>query len=773
MDNKLDDNEFEERDVLSFQDSIIENEMDIGMNLRKNSILYSLDSINLNEIKNNNYSYNRDQFNIIFKNITLLEIKSDFQIENTMESIQFLYKEYKSFHVKIFSFLSITEKLEIKKDEIIKIIIENIIKEKYISNNNSESLIELNSLIDYKENLIFIIIDIKNYFSLPEKAKDNILTLVNIISNEFLLFADNDYLFKNEKNKCFTIIEEKLKFSNFHHINDVQCDEFLNNVEKCFQRDNNIFYVYDIIIKELLSHEKKGIILFDVEINCSILLYIIQTFIENYNYDNCEDNKINIKSIIKNGQFLEIKGIKDEEILKFRDSISNMAEIKSNSEIFNHLINRFKKYIEQFFIGLNKDLTEPFINNIILLIEELNFEIKEKFQKNESLFEINFHNKLKYQIDNFFYQQNEIEISPAIDLNNLINSITYFFLDFKNDFDDSQESIKTLFNSFIDSISNIINSNSKLIIDKIQQRENIYNENIESLKDTINNISQKNINLEKMLNTELNKYSELKYDKEKIIREFEAFKMEKEVDISSLTKENENNKKLIMEKDESLYKMKREITKLESEAKKNSIDINRDNHLIFPNETLKVFHGLYFDFKETYERLTKEKSLIMNKKLKEKAYDGFENFKCSIVNTFKETFEKELNDLKENYINQINIFKQQIYQETSDNIKKEILLKKEYIRYENLNEDYKILQNSFFKLNEELKETSKVIDIQKESIQNLEELIIQNNDEIENIIILINTIIEKNVIKYNNIITKISIESKNKIDDILKNKKIF
>jgi len=428
MDIKL---EFEERDVLSFQDNssiMDENEIDTDMNLRKNSILYSLDSINIQE-KVNYFSNNKEENTFLYKRITLLEIKSDNQIENTIESIEFLYKEYKNFHLKIYSFLSLSEKLNNQKEKIIKIIIERITKQDYRDFYILESLIELISFINYKEKFIVAIMDVNNYHSIPEKAKENISTLINVISNEFIIFAENDILYSNEKHIFFSKIEENIKFSNLHHFDDIQCNEFMKKIEIGSYEDNLTDpFIYNMIRNEIINYEiNKKLTLYDVSINCSILYVIIQGFVENYNYYNNEDNKINLKNLIRNGQILEIKGIKDEEIMNFRDSISNMSEIKSNSEILNSLLLKNKKYIEQFFINLNKDVSDPFIYNIIIFIEELNFEIKEKLLKNENLFLTNFENKLKYQVDNFFYQQNEIETSPAIDLNNLINSITYFF----------------------------------------------------------------------------------------------------------------------------------------------------------------------------------------------------------------------------------------------------------------------------------------------------------------------------------------------------------
>ena len=590
---------------------------------------------------------------------------------------------------------------------------------------NNNSLLYLHAFINYELNFVFGLFEIKDFTSLPEKVQNQLSSLLSILSEvviiineagdtfeeskesyEFLKYFSQLNIFDNKKKEELSLIEIDI-FSNIIILNNKEIEDILNlsmSIDEDKQMDKYIINHYNTytdiidskflqIIKNLFKtydnnyiDEKLDIVyhklipiltLYNKEINGNLLFGIIQGYIDNCNYDY--GSNISLISLIENGIMSEMKTLKETKLNEFRDNINNKLNDTNNSLSILELIKFLLTEINYNFISFLHDsyqkIEEPMITSIQAYLDEIKDEFVEYITKHLVNFESYAKRKLKDLDENFFYVISEKETTPDIDLCNLTSSISFFFLDLVSSIDENYSYFKNIFEYFSEVIfKRLFDKNSKMISDKIQFYLKNLNSQSNSLKEVIEEKTYEIENLEKNLKFEIENSLDLKYQFEKLQREFKAKQKEEEDLIVILKQESEQYLQLIKEKDQIIFKQQRELTRFENELKRNS-ESSLSHTCISPNEALKAFHSVYFEFKECLDKLEKEKGNLFQKEVHEEVDEGLSQYKKYYETEFIKTIENQLILIKDSFNNDLSSLKNQINQETTNNIKYSLLLK--------------------------------------------------------------------------------------------------
>ena len=397
----------------------------LNNNTTENSLLTIKNSLKNNiESFHNNSHYLLD--NIINNLIQLSDVLSSNKSKITDISTYYLQYEDTSYETIINKIKNIIDNYNIKEDNLIRPILNNIIKEFSINFNESIRLVQslLDNIIIKLENKSLSINlgnneDIKIVINNLNKTKININQIISKIYEELTKITyynkENEYLeshkeLDDNKNVYKEIIENSTKIA-YNLDNNLLIDKTFDNIMSEYK--NNFIYILNYIRKSKLEN-------FPLSNN----IFTNTTFIQNL-FDKMEEDfkneKIKIISYIKNENKENIDLINNKIIHFTQNNKETLDEIIKNIDIYLS-----ESILDNINIEYNTMLNTTFdsinnvINNNILIAQEYFINVNNSMPSNCTQL---FKNKAEILLNSLTQVKNYIQLNLKNDLENKYNTI--------------------------------------------------------------------------------------------------------------------------------------------------------------------------------------------------------------------------------------------------------------------------------------------------------------------------------------------------------------
>ena len=656
-----------------------------------------------------------------------------------------------------------------------------------------------------------------------------ILTLSNYSNNEK---KPNDFMEEllNKNQNCENI---KKLFSkrNMFYIPPPTLDEIKY---KNLENENNLILTteYNKAINDLMIEIKTNIPIKkinNIEIDGDSLFGILQNYIDSLNDD---ENPIILKAI-DNVILSRATNISEKNFEEFKTKITSKLESKfpmNFIDIYNIFFDlqdkTFTKFCDEVKNNLNTKVCGEYIHR---LNERMVSELENIFETNNEFYDEWFgieYNELKKKLNELkFNKLEEIKTFFSTYSDTLKNSINKF-LDIPN-----SDFCKNLLTILLNIFQEFVASKIKMIADQIVELyDNMTKDtslNIDNLNTTIKSLKEQLEVSKKMLEdkrkekTELDRsFIELQNKYDKFTREIKSKEEENynynNINIQKYEKIENNYLNQIKEKEEKINCLKGIIEKLnqnllDSNNKNTSKinELNKDNNKLnieierlngekktigdinIINKTLfKNIQNTFMDFKESVDKLDKEKENMLTKSSLQSIMKEIKNNVSSWIEEIKSLREIQINTMTELYkesikksntkINELNL---ELTKKIQSLYEEEQMKKKYETKYNEANKEINELntilkskdnlinsQNEIIKIYEnKISELRKKIDDYEFSLNKNIVNFKMREDELETMISIIDGIVTKRKEKFEYYASHLSSEIYNQIIDIINN----
>lgn len=724
----------------------------------------------------NSYSYNDltvSQIAEVYQLIKIIEIKNNDELEASFESLDLFCTKYKDFRFYLNSVIVSSQVYSDKKSDFIQNIFgqHSVDSLEMLANSEFDNgLLFMHALVNNNEKRIVGCLEIKDLWYHSEKVMSLLYKLLAVISMEIVVFPEKssklfdleplipyDIFGGNPKTVSprqmkdlypdFILIDEQSSIAKKQELplNQIDIDSCNNNLPQTLELNNIKFYkIGEKSFMSYLKENENNLEILDNSISGMLLFGLIQGYIDHHNYES--GTSINIQQILENNLISETKNVTESKISAFKDLIYDKVNAEPKvvfqfSELITLMLRELKKYFNLMLDEVYFKVDKPIRNTMNFFIEECSEEIKETFNSNLNLLEKESISNLNSLTENYFCPLVDSLVTLDVDLINMTTCLKYFLHDFISSINDNHSWFKNIFEYFSkESFMKLLHDSSEKLSRKIKETLRSNQEREDGLNATINKLRSEIEKLEDNYKMEMTNSLDLKFEFDKLSREFNAKIKESENFMEATKKENEKYFQLIQEKEQQIFKQQRDLLKYENEIKRNSeiSSVLTTIDTSSAQDTLRSFHSILFEFKDCFKKLEQNKDIIFNKNIKESVLCLSDKHQKTWLDTLSNEIEAQLNSLKMKYDNEISTLKHQLNQETMNNIKANLSLKYEKLNIENLTQENNILKEENRKLCTEQEEMCNTISLQMKTIQELEKSKEDIANNLENITLELN-----------------------------------
>ena len=700
-----------------------------------------------------------------------------------------------------------------------------------INNDNKDTANNIN----YKLFMLSVLLSTSLVYVTKGELTDNLI-------NDFLFFTDLSTkinISDEDKNQLNTIDNLKEYFPDIFIINDtLKKEEIQTLIEKNAEHEK--FYKlfekrnylksdeYEEIFKKIKSEMKYKTIQNNI-IDGDALFGLLQNYIDNMNNN---ENPI-INSALQN--ILLSKANNELEFItyKFKNALNQKLENKypiSISKIYKIYYELQQKYISEFCTKVENYIKTNQIGEYLKkLLKNMEKELETVLETNKD-----------YYDEWFGMEYKELE-----EVMNKLNLESINIQDIKKYFTNYTSTLQTCLNKFlnipnVDFCKNLISILSKIYQEFVSVKLNKVGEELNSIFE--NNSKENNNEIEKLKN-ELKKlkeqagssnpvldgknltgknYLELESKLEKLNYEMKEKQKEYEnninIEIQKYKKFEDYTNTQIKEKEKNILELKSKIEKLNqeliganqknlklqskintvikpSEASETSspIDVAQNSNLNLQNLFINI-QSTFMDFKNSVDKLDKENESMYNLKNLENLTKDAENKFGDCTSGLKSFWEKQINELGENYEKEIKKLKDEYDMINLELTKKnndiseqsklkegcEIQLKETEKQINELSELSKAKDELIETQNQTLKVYEDKINEYKKTREDLELSLAKNiynfkmkEDEFDSLFMVIEGIVSRKKEKFEHNLNKLSPEAKNMVENLVKQYKFF